>query len=300
MPVLTVSEVVVRYGSTAALNGVSFTVEPGEVVALLGPNGAGKTTLLETIEGYRTPDSGSVSVFDLNPATHRTDISPRWGVMPQVNGLPMGLTVGEAIALFAGLYESSTSPTDLANAVGLGELTNRKWRGLSGGEQQRLSLALALAGGNELLLLDEPTAAVDQVGRERILEMIRARSAAGAAVLLTTHRFDDVEATADRVIVLDHGMVVGSGTLTELTSVDNVITFRATPELSLDGLTAALDSPIVEIHPGQYQLQREPTAANVADLAKALAELDIPIDALDAGRTSVESVFRRLTSGDDA
>ncbi len=299
MSVLTVSEVVVRYGETTALNGVSLTVEPGEVVALLGPNGAGKTTLLETIEGYRVPDTGSIRVFDLDPATHRTEISSRWGVMPQTNGLPMGLTVGEAIALFVGLYGSSTSAGELAGAVGLDTLTTRKWRRLSGGEQQRLSLALALAGGDELLLLDEPTAAVDQAGRERIIEMIHARSAAGAAVLLTTHRFDDVEATADRVVVLDQGVVVGSGTLAELTAVDNVITFRASPGLSLGGLAAALESPIVEIQPGRYQLDREPSAANVADLAKALAELEIPIDALDAGRTSVESVFRRLTGGGD-
>lgn len=298
MSVLAVADVVVRYGSTTALDGVSLTVEPGEVVALLGPNGAGKTTLLETIEGYRTPTTGSVRVFDVDPATSRSSIAHRWGVMPQTNGLPMGLTTGEAIKLFAGLYGSTANPDDIAETAGLSSLRRRKWRRLSGGEQQRLSLALALAGGSDLLLLDEPTAAVDQAGRERILEIVQARASAGAAVLLTTHRFDDVEACADRVVVLDNGCVAASGTLADLTAVTDTIVFRAAPGLATSPIARSLQTNVEETKPGHYEVGLAPDATNVAALARTLADLEIPIDALDAGRTSVEAMFRRITSED--
>ncbi|MEZ5343398.1 MAG: ATP-binding cassette domain-containing protein [Acidimicrobiales bacterium] len=256
MALLEVSDIVVRYGTTTALNGVSLTVEPGEVVALLGPNGAGKTTLLEAVEGYRQPSEGNVKVFGLDPMTKRTDIASRWGIMPQTNGLPMGVTVAEAVTLFAKLYSSPETPAAILESAGLTALAKRKWRRLSGGEQQRLSLALALAGGRDLLLLDEPTAAVDQAGRERILDIITRRAADGAGVLVTTHRFDDVEAVANRIVVLDKGRVAGSGTLVELTAVTDTNGFRAAPGLATAPLAAALNAPVCETAAGHYQQHR--------------------------------------------
>jgi ABC-2 type transport system ATP-binding protein len=302
--IVNAGQVVVRYPDTVALNGVSLTVQRGEVVALLGPNGAGKTTLLEAIEGYRRPDSGSISVFGHDPHTHRADIAHRWGVMPQSHGLPMGLTVIDAVTLFARLYGSGHDPGRLLEATGLESLARRRWRRLSGGEQQRLSLAIALAGGSELLLLDEPTAAVDQAGRDRILATIEARARAGTGVLITTHRFDDAETVADRVVILHQGTVVGHGTLNELTRADDTITVRVaesgpTPNIDIDRLAEAARAPVNDLGDGRIRFTIEPSPNNVAGITALLAEYDVPFTGLEAGRRSLAETFRTLTNPTD-
>jgi ABC-2 type transport system ATP-binding protein len=294
-------QVVVRYSDTVALNGVSLTVQRGEVVALLGPNGAGKTTLLEAIEGYRRPDSGSITVFGHDPHAHRTDIAHRWGVMPQAYGLPMGLTVIDAVTLFVRLYGSGHDPGRLLEATGLESLARRRWRRLSGGEQQRLSLAIALAGGTELLLLDEPTAAVDQAGRDRILATIETRARAGAGVLITTHRFDDAEAVADRVVILHQGTVVGHGTLDELTRADNTITVRVAesgpaPTIDIGRLAEAARAPVNDLGDGRIRFRMEPSPNNVAGITALLAEHKVSFTGVEAGRRSLAETFRTLTN----
>ncbi len=276
---------------------MSFTVTPGEVVALLGPNGAGKTTLLETLEGYHRPASGQVRVLGHDPATERHAITSRWGVMPQSGGFPMGVTVGEAVRLFAALHGAEERVDRVISAAGLESLVDRRWRRLSGGEQQRLSLALALCGGSELLLLDEPTAAVDAEGRERILRLITSRSRTGAAVLVTTHRFDDVERVADRAVILDHGRAVAQGTLAELTSVDDRIEFRSIVGLDSGALGAALGHAVTESRPGWYRVAMPPTPGSVDAINRWLAEHGTMAESMLAGRRSLESLFLDLTSG---
>lgn len=299
-----VTDVVVRFSGTEALSGVSLSVEPGQVVALLGPNGAGKTTLMETIEGYRRPDSGSVLVFGHDPVSDRARVAARWGVMPQSYGLPMGLTVGEAVTLFARLHDSPLDPDDLLATTGLTDLARRRWRRLSGGEQQRLSLAMALAGGPDLLLLDEPTAAVDQAGRDRILSTISERAATGAAVLVTTHRFDDAEEVADRVVILHHGRVVADGTRDELTADEPAITVtiagRGTTGAESDPRPVAIDlgAEMVELTDGRIRFMLAPTPANVARVTAAMADHDLAVVSVDAGRRSLADTFRALTEED--
>ena len=295
VPAIDVQSLTIRFDEAVAVNNVSFTVARGEVVALLGPNGAGKTTTMETIEGYRTPDQGSILVFGQNPRTQRRQLAQRWGVMPQTGGLPMGLTVGEAVKLFANLHDYSDSTDDLLQAAGLMELTKQRWRKLSGGEQQRLSLTLALCGGRELLLLDEPTAAVDARGRERILGIIRERAASGAGVLVTTHRFDDVEQIADRVIILDNGVIVGSGSLDELTSNPDSIQFTADIGLATVELSQTLGHRVVEGTPGSYVVDSLPTPELIATLTGWLAKEGHSLGQLSAGRQDLEDVFLRLT-----
>ena len=298
-PAIKVENLTIRYRSSnsarPALENVSFHVQPGEVVALLGPNGAGKTTALEAIEGYRHPDSGMVNVFGLDPAQHRNELARRWGVMPQAGGIPMGLTVGEAVRLFSELHGYGGDTRELIDAAGLNDLVKRRWRRLSGGEQQRLSLTLALCGGTDLLLLDEPTAAVDAEGRQRVLGIIQERARAGGAVLVTTHRFDDVEQIADRVIILDQGQVAAAGALDELTSGGQEIRFTAPPGLAVDQLGAQLDCPVSEPESGHYLVQMQPDPQAVATITTWLAGQGHTIGHLQAGTQSLEEVFLRVT-----
>lgn len=291
----------VHYPGTVALDGVSMTVRQAEVVALLGPNGAGKTTLLEAIEGYRRPDSGSITVFGQDPFSDRADIAHRWGVMPQSYGLPMGLTVVEAVTLFARLHGSAHAPQELLESTGLGSLAGRRWRRLSGGEQQRLSLAIALAGGSDLLLLDEPTTAVDQAGRDRILATIETRARSGTGVLITTHRFDEVEAVADRVVILDRGQVVGHGTIDELTRADNTITVTvdtsgSATAIDTDQLAEGAQATVTDLGDGRIRFMMAPSPSNVARVTAVLAEHDVAVTGVEAGRRSLAETFQAMTT----
>ncbi len=298
VPAIEVRGLTIRFANQLAVNNVSFTVARGEVVALLGPNGAGKTTTLESIEGYRKPDEGSVVVLGLDPGTQRRQLARLWGVMPQSGGLPMGLTVGEAVSLFAQLHDYSGSIEGLIQAAGLSDLTRQRWRRLSGGEQQRLSLTLALCGGSELFILDEPTAAVDASGRERILAIIREQAEAGAGVLITTHRFDDVEAIADRVVIMDRGSVVTSGTLRELTSNAEAVYFTAESGLDTVKLSRELQHRVREEAPGDYVVESIPTPELVVTITSWLASQGHSLGQLRAGQENLEDVFLRLTGNE--
>lgn len=285
-----------RFGETTAVNDINLSVESGEIVALLGPNGAGKTTTLESIQGYHAPDSGTISVFGLDPAEDRATIAQRWGVMPQSGGIPMGLTVREAVELFAALHGFTGDPYALVSSLGLDGLLGRRWRRLSGGEQQRLSLALALCGGTDLLLLDEPTAAVDAHGRRQVLDIIQERASAGAGVLITTHRFDDVEAIADRVVIIHRGRVVGAGDLDTLTASTNDIRFVAPAGLHVEQLSRRINRAANEVEDGRYVVVGHPDAQVIASITQWLADQGHTIAELQAGRRSLEEVFLELTT----
>ena len=298
MPAVEVSGLVVRYpGDVTAVDGLSFTAEAGEVLAVLGPNGAGKTTTVETLEGYRSPTSGSVRVLDLDPVRDHARLTPRIGVMLQKGGVYPGIRPVEALRLFAAFYDSPEDPSGLLDRLGLARVARTPWRRLSGGEQQRLSLALALVGRPEVAFLDEPTAGVDVAGRQIIREVIGDLRARGTCVLLATHELDEAERVADRVVIVDHGRLLAEGTpaelmsATERTSVD----FGAPPGLDVAGLSAAVGAAVVEVRPGQYSVATTPSPAIVAALTAWLAEHDLPLGDLRAGRQSLEDVFVRLT-----
>lgn len=295
-PVVQLAGVTVQRGSTAALVEADLDIEVGDIVGILGPNGAGKTTMLETIQGYLSPTSGRVRVFGTDPAVATHQIANRWGVMPQVSGLPMGLTVREAVGLFRDLHGSHSSIDDVLAMTDLEALAGRRWRSLSGGEQQRLSLAIALCGGTELLMLDEPTAAVDVEGRDRILALIAQLGSAGSTILLTTHRFEDVDRIASRVVMLDRGSIVADASIDELTSDREHVRFDATPGLDLRGLADVL-GPTIEQSPGRYQVDAPAGPASVAALAGWLADHGIDATSIESGRASLEARYRELTGG---
>ncbi len=299
VPALHVSGLVMRYpGGVTAVDGLSFSAAAGEVLALLGPNGAGKTTTVETLEGYKSPTAGSVRVLDLDPVADHARLTPRIGVMLQKGGVYPGIKAAEALRLFAAYYDNPEDPASLLDRLGLTGVARTPWRRLSGGEQQRVSLALALVGRPEVAFLDEPTAGVDVAGRQVIREVIAELADRGTCVLLATHELDEAERVADRVVIVDHGRLLAEGTPAELMSATErtTIDFGAPGGLDVAGLSIALRAPVVETRPGQYSVATAPSPAAVAALTAWLAEHDLPLGDLRAGRQSLEDVFLRLTS----
>ncbi len=301
MPAIEVSDLVVRYGQLVAVDGVSFSADHGQVLALLGPNGAGKTSTVEVLEGYRKPSGGRVRVLDLDPAAkagHRALVE-RVGVMLQAGGVYPGMSALEAIELFSSYYDDPVPTAELVARVGLDEAAATPWRRLSGGEQQRLSLALALVGRPDVAFLDEPTAGIDPQGRLAIREVIRGLRDEGVCVLLTTHELEEAERLADHVVIVDHGKVVGDGTPAELRSAGTggpgEVRFGAPPGLDVAALGERLGAAVTEDRPGEYVAACAPTPTAVAALTGWLAEHELPLADLRAGRQSLEDVFLRLT-----
>src|SRR5205085_3309553 len=211
-----------------------------EVTALLGPNGAGKTTTVETIEGYRKPAGGRVRVHDLDPVADARAVLPRIGVMLQRGGIYPSMGIAAALDLFASYYADPASPAELLERVGLeGRVTKTPWRRLSGGEQQRASLALALVGNPDVVFLDEPTAGVDPQARQLVRAVIADLRAQGSCVVMTTHVLDDVERLADHIVIVDHGRVVADGTLASLTASADSMTFVSSPGIDVESLSEA-------------------------------------------------------------
>jgi ABC-2 type transport system ATP-binding protein len=297
VPAVDVSDLVVRYGPVTAVDGLSFSAEAGEVLALLGPNGAGKTTTVETLEGYRDPDGGQARVLGLDPRSDRRAVLPRIGVMLQRGGVYPTMGPAAALRLFASYYDEPADPDALLERMGLRPVARTPWRRLSGGEQQRLSLALALVGRPVVAFLDEPTAGVDPQGRIAIRAEVRRLRDEGVCVVLTTHELDEAERVADQVVIVDRGRVVASGTPAELmrSGAGQDIRFGAPAGLDTTALAAAVGAPVVEEAPGEYRVDGEATPGRVAALTGWLAEQGLPLADLRAGRQTLEDVFLRLT-----
>jgi ABC-2 type transport system ATP-binding protein len=287
----------VRYGSLTAVNAISFTAAAGQVTSLLGPNGAGKSSTIETLEGYRAPDGGRVRVLGLDPVAEHRELVQRIGVMLQQGGVYPGIRAREAIELFCALTGGRRRADDLLEQVGLATRARSTWRQLSGGEQQRLSLALALAGSPEVIFLDEPTAGVDVAGRQLVRSIIRDLAATGVAVVLTTHELDEAERLSDHVVIIHHGSVVASGTPAELMSTDaGEVRFAAAPGLAVSGLAARVEAAVTETGPGEYLVAGAGTPTTVAAITAWLAEQNEPLGDLRVGRQRLEDVFLELTA----
>jgi ABC-2 type transport system ATP-binding protein len=200
------------YGSTVAVNGVSFAVEQGEFFGILGPNGAGKTTTLEMLEGLREPDGGELSVLGLRPWPRNPALLPRIGVQLQSSSFFERLSVREQIRTFASLYGVSARRADeMLGVVGLDEQAEVRTEKLSGGQAQRLSIACALVHDPEMVFMDEPTGALDPAARRNLWDLLRQISADGRTVVLTTHHMDEAETLCDRVAIMDHGEILRLG-----------------------------------------------------------------------------------------
>jgi ABC-2 type transport system ATP-binding protein len=290
-----------NYGPNRVVDQLSFTVRRGEVFALLGPNGAGKTTTIETLEGYRSPDSGTVRVLGLDPIRQGRELKPLVGVMLQQDGLYQDLNAREILRLFASYYERPQSTTDLLERVGLSDVAKTRYRRLSGGQKRRLALAVTLVGLPQLVFLDEPTTGMDPQARLATWEIIRDLKRSGVTVLLTTHLMDEAERLADRVAIIDHGRLIALDTPARLTGVQdaNVVRFVAPSGLDCAQL-AKLPSArsAEEIRPGSYLVETEAAPALLAELTAWLRDQQITLSELRVGHGSLEDLFLRLTGAE--
>jgi ABC-2 type transport system ATP-binding protein len=203
-----------RFGATTALDGIDLEVAEGDTLALLGPNGAGKTTALALLLGLRRPDAGTARLYGLDPRTAEA----RWRVAmaPQETTFPPTLRVGELIGLVRCHHPHPAPLSDLCEAFALTTSLRRQLGALSLGERRRLAVALAFAGGAELVVLDEPTAGLDAEGRRSVWTAISGHAEKGGTTLFTTHHLDEAEALARRLVLLDAGVVVASGGVSEI------------------------------------------------------------------------------------
>ena len=197
-----------RYGSTVAVDDVSFEVQDGEIFGLIGPNGAGKTTTMECVEGVRTPDSGRISVLGLDPIRDVYALQQRVGVQLQEAQLQKRIKVCEAVALWASLYRTKIDHDKLLGQLGLQDKRDAWFMTLSGGQKQRLFIALALINDPELVFLDELTTGLDPQARRAIWDLVRGIRARGKTIFLTTHLMEEAERLCDRVAIIDHGRIV--------------------------------------------------------------------------------------------
>ncbi len=283
------------YGGVAAVDGLDLTVGDGEVVALLGPNGAGKTTTVEILEGYRARDAGTVSVLGHDPQAGGRAFRDRIGIVLQEAGFEDNFTPRELIRLHAGYYSHPRPLGEVITLTGLDEKADARVSTLSGGQKRRLDLALGIVGDPDLLFLDEPTTGFDPSARRRAWDLVESLRALGATILLTTHYLDEAEHLADRVVIIDHGQVVASGTPEELAATAGaatVISFRMPA-----GLTGA-DLPTLgddrRIAGSVVEVRTQTPTADVATIATWAIERGVELDALTLARPSLEDVYLDL------
>jgi ABC-2 type transport system ATP-binding protein len=211
-----VQGLVKRYGPLAAVDGIDFAVPPGTVFSFLGPNGAGKTTTTEILEGLRRRTEGSVRVLDLDPWTDGSALHRRIGVIPQDFRFFEKITVKEAIEYYRALFHTRVDPGELLAKVELLDKIGARYDTLSGGQKQKLGLALALTNDPEICFLDEPTTGLDPHARRAIWAVIRALKREGRTVFLTTHYLEEAELLADHVAIIHHGKIIASGTPSDI------------------------------------------------------------------------------------
>ncbi|GAA5070146.1 ABC-2 type transport system ATP-binding protein [Thermocatellispora tengchongensis] len=277
-----------RYGDVVALDRVSIDIRAGELVGLLGPNGAGKSTLINLFAGLRRPTSGLVELFGGSPRDPARRV--RIGTTPQETGLPQALRVGECVDFVSAHYPSAVSKQALLDRFGLADLTRRQIGGLSGGQKRRLAVALAFTGDPRLVFLDEPTTGLDVEARRTLWDGVRRFHAEGGTVLLTSHYLEEIEALAQRVVVIGGGRVLADG------SVDDVRGMVGVRRVSL-----TTPAPLPGGLPGVIGEQREGDrvqllTSDADELVRALVLASVPFSGLEVRQTSLEEAFLAITS----
>ncbi|GAC1337814.1 MAG: ABC transporter ATP-binding protein [Candidatus Dormibacteria bacterium] len=282
------------YGSTEAVRGVSFEVGEGEVFALLGQNGAGKTSVVEILEGYRRADSGVVTVLGEDPARASRAWREQMGIVLQECAVLPYLKVGEVVELHAGYYPSPREPEEVLATVGLTDKRAARVKTLSGGQQRRLDLALALVGSPRVLFLDEPTTGFDPSARRAAWDIVRRMRAGGTTVLLTTHYMDEAQHLADRVGVMVAGRLVAQGDPTTLGGRDRSasrISFRLPQGTPPDSIPAVRLSGS-----GVFSVETSTPVAVLHELTGWALRTGARLEGLSVAGQSLEDTYLALTS----
>jgi len=299
-PVISVRGLRKSYGALEAVRGIDLDVEPRQIFAFLGPNGAGKTTTVEILEGYRERTSGEVSVLGLDPGRADRDWRQRIGVVLQESRMHPELTVRESLELFAGYYRTPRGVDDTVALVGLTEKAHDRVARLSGGQQRRLDVALALIGDPELLFLDEPTTGFDPSARRRAWEVIASLRDLGKTIFLTTHYMEEAQELADQVAIIAGGEIVAQGTPRDLSARDgrvSRISFRLPAGVGTEELPAGL-AAIAGATAGsadELHIQASDPVRALNELTGWALERGVELSGLEVRQPSLEDVYLELT-----
>lgn len=285
-----------EYEGQRVLDSVSFTVDEGEIFGIVGPNGAGKTTLVESIGGLREPDSGSISVLGLHPIGDRSELTQRLGIQLQESTLQKRARVGEILQTFSTFYERPVDWAELASRFGLSDRLDASYSSLSGGMKQRLSIALALIGSPQVVILDELTTGLDPRARRSTWDGVERIRDAGVTVILVTHFMDEVERLCDRVMVLDRGRIAAIGTpqgLIRNAGSEQVMTFRPSEAISVEELLVLPDVVEAESRGGSVKVTGGGNM--VLNVLTTLVGAGVTPDRLRVDHTSLEDAYLSLT-----
>jgi ABC-2 type transport system ATP-binding protein len=296
--VVSVKNLVKRYGAFTAVNDLSFEVGAGQVFGLLGPNGAGKTTTLECLEGIRKIDGGVLEVAGCDPQSDGKKLRSCLGVQLQSSSLPDSIEVSEAISLFCA-WHGISSCADLVEKFNLGELAHKQYRQLSMGQKRRLQLALALVNHPRVLILDEPTAGLDVQSRAQLHEEIRTIKMQGITVLLATHDMAEAEALCDRIAIVIQGKLAICGTPQEVTAAGKKET-RILLHTALDSLLpgdSVPDAVFVKEKDGYLEWRCRDVAASLTQILHKVQETHDTVEDLRVERPTLEERFLELVEG---
>jgi ABC-2 type transport system ATP-binding protein len=281
------------YGDVRAVRGIDLLVERGQIFALLGPNGAGKTTTVEILEGYRSRDGGTVRVLGYDPARQRRLLKSRIGIVLQSSGMDRYLTVAETVAMYAGYYPRPRPVDEVIELVGLQAKRGARVLRLSGGQQRRLDVAIALVGNPDLLFLDEPTTGFDPSARHEAWEVIKNLAGLGKTVLLTTHYMDEAQYLADQVAVISGGRIVAEG---PPATIGNRERARARIRYRLaDGAMPPADLSAPPGPDGLTELIPDDLTTALHRLTGWALDQHVELTALEVVRPTLEDVYLELT-----
>jgi len=296
-PVISVRGLTKSYGDVEAVRGIDLEVAAGEIFAFLGPNGAGKTTTVEVLEGFRQRDGGELGVLGEDPATADRAWRERIGFVLQQSRPDPYLTSREALALYAGYYSSPRPIDETLELIGLGEAADRRARTLSGGQQRRLDVGLALIGDPELLFLDEPTTGFDPAARRRFWEVVENLSRLGKTIFLTTHYMEEAQQLAGRVAIISRGRIVAEGAPQEIVDRDRApatISFRLPHGTNVADLPGEARGAVPAN--GSVAFSSETPVEALNEITTWALGHGVDLEGLEVRRPTLEDIYLELTA----